>query len=72
MEETLNAIPIFNFHNHVIGGTEYQAKSFHEKILPDAPNFQNYLCMILPGKNLDNEGVKNWFWFLNGCSCEIV
>ena len=60
-------IPIFNFHHHTIGGTEYQGRMFHEKILPNSPNFQNYLCMILPGKNLDNHSVERFdgeiiFW----------
>ena len=60
-------IPIFNFHHHTIGGTEYQGRVFHERILPKSPNFQKYLCMILPGKNLDNESVKRFdgeilFW----------
>jgi len=60
-------IPIFNFNSHVLGGTEYQAKTFHERILPKSPNFEKYLCMILPGKNLDNAGVRAWdgeilFW----------
>lgn len=60
-------IPIFNFNSHVLGGTEYQAKTFHERVLEDAPNFEKYLCMILPGKNLSNEYVSTWdgeiiFW----------
>jgi glycosyltransferase involved in cell wall biosynthesis len=63
-------IPIFNFNSHVIGGTEYQAKTFHEKVLPDSPNFQKYMCMIAPGKNLANEHVNTWdgeilFWAHN-------
>lgn len=63
-------IPIFNFNTHIIGGTEYQAKTFHERILPNAPKFMDYLCMILPGKNIDNSGVLQWegeilFWAHN-------
>ena len=60
-------IPIFQFNSHVLGGTEYQAKVFHERLLPNLPKFQDYLCMILPGKNLDNGGVLQFegeilFW----------
>lgn len=47
-------IPIFQFNTHVLGGTEYQAKTFHERVLPESPNFLNYLCMIFPGKNLSD------------------
>jgi glycosyltransferase involved in cell wall biosynthesis len=31
------------------GGTEYMARGFRTKILPDLPKFQNYRCIILPG-----------------------
>lgn len=63
-------IPIFNFNSHVIGGTEYQAKTFHERILPDCPKFKDYLCMILPGQNLSDDSVLQWegeiiYWFHN-------
>ena len=51
-------VPIFQFNTHVLGGTEYQAKYFHEHILPEVPNLQKYVCMILPGKNLSNENLE--------------
>lgn len=63
-------IPMFNFNTHILGGTEYQAKAFHEKVSPNAHNFKKYLCMIMPGINVSDEHIKGMdskilFWMHN-------
>jgi glycosyltransferase involved in cell wall biosynthesis len=54
----------------MLGGTEYQAKAFHEKVLPNSYNFKKYLCMIMPGINVSDEHIKGMdskilFWMHN-------
>jgi glycosyltransferase involved in cell wall biosynthesis len=66
MNNLLN-VPIFNFNQNFVGGTEYQCKIFHEKILPTSLNFEKYLCMVLPGINVEDDYVEKYegeilFW----------
>lgn len=49
----------FNYNLDALGGTEYMAKHFHKKILPNKQNFYNYQCLIFPGYILDFQNIIN-------------
>ena len=46
---------IFDYKREVSGGTEYMARNFHNKILPNLKNIKNYLCLLLPGPNPEED-----------------
>lgn len=46
---TPRTFPIFEYNKSVFGGTEYMAKTFHEKVLSYLPKLNNYDCFVVPG-----------------------
>lgn len=61
--------PMFNKNPNAYGGTEYMVDNFLEKIAPDMPKLQDYLCVVMPGQMdasaLEDNGVPIIIWLHN-------
>ena len=50
---------VFNYNKQYFGGTEWMAKNFQERVLPECLKFFNYNCLILPcGSDFFNDCIN--------------
>ncbi len=61
--------PIFDKNPNGYGGTEYMVDNFLQKIAPDMPKLNDYLCVVMPGQMhgsaLEDNGVPIIIWLHN-------
>lgn len=61
--------PIFDKNPNGYGGTEYMVDNFLQRIAPDMPKLNDYLCVVMPGQMhssaLEDNGVPIIIWLHN-------